>query len=248
MTRTRLKILLVAACRKEAESLVDLIRHGLRAAPFELIPVVAESVQEAKAKWSRDPELLMAMLDLKMPGETGEETVESGFALLEEFASRPGGRLMIHSGFSEPELQTRARSLGAGRYFLKDEDPAVLLSALSDIGREVADWLTRHSPPQPGPSLDEVNAAAEARHAADRAWFLTTPELWPAHQQQVVAVFDRAVLGEGANFAAAYEVARQRCAAESRPCPSQYDLTFVVVPEVGDPEGPPAWDLREQHS
>jgi hypothetical protein len=106
--------------------------------------------------------------------------------------------------------------------------------------------------PFPGPhessatSLDATNAAAEARHAADRAWFLSNPALWLEHQQQVVAVYERVILGYGANFGAAYEVAQQRCAAESRPCPTPYDLTFVVVPEVVDPEGPPEWDPREQ--
>jgi hypothetical protein len=91
-----------------------------------------------------------------------------------------------------------------------------------------------------------INAAAEGRHAADRAWFLSNPALWPEHQQQVVAVFERAILGHGVNFRAAYESARKRCAAESRPCPDQYDLTFIVVPAVVEPEGPPESEPCEQ--
>jgi hypothetical protein len=79
------------------------------------------------------------------------------------------------------------------------------------------------TPPSPGsqepaaPAFDATNPAAEARHDADRAWFLSNPALWPEHQQQVVAVYECAILGYGATFGAAYEAARQRCVAESRP-------------------------------
>jgi hypothetical protein len=95
------------------------------------------------------------------------------------------------------------------------------------------------------PSLNETNAVAEARHTADRAWFLSNPALWPERQQQIVAVFDRTILGQGPDFIEAYEAAQQQCAAQSKPCPDRYDLTFIIVPDVVDSEGASDWNPQE---
>jgi hypothetical protein len=92
------------------------------------------------------------------------------------------------------------------------------------------------------PALDAINSIAEARHIADRAWFLSNPSLWPERQQQIVAIFERTILGQGFGFGEAHEAAQKLCAAQSKPCPDQYDLTFVIVPDVVDPEPAPDWN------
>jgi len=238
---TCLKILIVDDHRQLLESFIALLE---RAAPLvEWQPIIAESYQEARTKWGQNKDIQVAVLDLKMPNESGEESLESGFALLSEFAPRPGSRVVIHSGFTDPLLQERARLLGASRYYSKDDAPAEKLTGLTKIGQDVAVWLTEHPVHNSAaPSLDASNEAAEARHAADRAWFLSNTTLWPERQQQIVAVFDRTILGQGPDFIEAYEAAQQQCAAQSKPCPDQYDLTFIIVPDVVDPEPAADWD------
>ena len=94
------------------------------------------------------------------------------------------------------------------------------------------------SPNVPGPG--------KAVHDDNRAWFFANPQLWPEYQNQVVAVFDKTVLGAGDRFTTAYQAAKDRCAADGKPCPDPYDVTFVVVPVVF-PDLPeiPDWDFGD---
>jgi hypothetical protein len=128
-----------------------------------------------------------------------------------------------------------------------DSNPKELIKQPHSITVVQAERLAENIssvPPEPAaaPSLNDINAVAETRHIEDRAWFLSNPTLWPERQQQVVAVSNRTILGQGADFVAAYEDAQHECAAHSKSCPTQFDLTFVIVPDVVDPEPAADWD------
>jgi hypothetical protein len=87
-------------------------------------------------------------------------------------------------------------------------------------------------------SLDD----ADARHIADRAWFLSNPSLWPERQHLVVAVYNSAIVGQGPDYVEAFEAAQRGCALHSKPCPGKYDVTYIIVPDVVDPEPAADWD------
>jgi hypothetical protein len=116
--------------------------------------------------------------------------------------------------------------------------------AISNSLDKSAQKANEESKPTKG-SQSGTDSGAETRHATDKAWFLSNPTLWSGRQQQVVAVFDRTILGEGPGFGTAYQTARQRCPVESKPCPDPYELTFIVVPDVVAPEGAPDWNPLE---
>ena len=80
----------------------------------------------------------------------------------------------------------------------------------------------------------------------DREWYFAHPELWPQHQNQIVAVYNRTVLGDGVGYTKAYEAAKATCAASGITCPSPYDISFVIPPVLMPnlPDLPP-WDFRD---
>ena len=240
MNGTPMKILIADDRPEQLASLAAMLSCPTPPRAVNWVPVVAGSVTEARAKWHQHPDMQAAVLDLYMPDTQGHETVDSGFDLLREFARRPGRKVLIHSGLLDPKLEARAKELGAERCFDKDGDPGELLAGLDEIAPLLLNWDSAHPRPEPDPqSLDAVNAAAEAKHVADRAWFLSDRTLWADRQEQVVAVFDRTVLGAGPGFRAAYEAAKQQSAAEAKSCPSPNDITFVVVPFLFDYDGVP---------
>lgn len=93
-------------------------------------------------------------------------------------------------------------------------------------------------------SDEQLWLLGERRHEENRAWFMSDRSLWKGRNNKVVAVYNKAVIGEGDDGLAAYDDAFARCAAKSELCPHPYDVTFVdVPPELPDLPLTPDWSL-----
>jgi CheY-like chemotaxis protein len=181
---------------------------------------------DALRLWDRNPNLRLAVVDLMMRNEAGVDTVEEGFALIRTLKQRPGSYVAVHSGYSDPALQARAKELGADDYFPKDVDPEKLHNRLLHQAELQAEWLKSNPPP---PEPIRIDPVADARHKANEQWFWSQQERWGRHENEVVAIHDRTVVAAGPDYLSAFMAANAKRAAASQPALTPDDYTFVTV-------------------
>ena len=110
-----------------------LIRECLRTLFLQTeIQVAAEASTAVEAlKLARERQLHVVLLDIRMPGGSGFET------LRQIKSERPELPILIHSTFDDAFCMNRSRELGASDYLVKGGDACQLIDAIRRAaGRE----------------------------------------------------------------------------------------------------------------
>jgi CheY-like chemotaxis protein len=94
-----------------------LARHGLS-------PVLAAGGDEALRQLTGGGDFRLVLLDLTMPGLSGEQTLQA------MRRTHPQLRVILMSGFSERETRERCQALGAADFVAKPFDIQVLLGKM----------------------------------------------------------------------------------------------------------------------
>jgi DNA-binding response OmpR family regulator len=118
---TARKILVV----DDEPSYCELVREFLEASGYDVI--LAFSGEEAiQAYQLNQPQ--MVLLDIRMPGKDGLET------LLELKTLDPGAMVIMLTAVSEEEIADKAKAIGAFNYLTKPIKPSYLLRFLNAVG------------------------------------------------------------------------------------------------------------------
>jgi CheY-like chemotaxis protein len=235
LTSTVADLLPILVVEDDARTLDDVARE--LSDRFRVWP--AGGRREGLALWHEHPELLLALVDLRIPEDMGlPSSVETGFRLIGELARRPGSVIVVRSAYNERGYRQTAARLGARDYLLKDDPFEEFYKRLNAARAS----LVPHADPAGGEAADGPAPLTEAmrRHLREHDSFFRRVDWVDRYAGEVVAVHGGVVWGHGADHeaaAASAAAALLRAAAEERPgLPVPQELTFLVVPDWKTPE------------
>jgi PAS domain S-box-containing protein len=186
----------------DSQEVRAVVRMVVQSAGFEVVAEGANGDEAILLAFRHEPDLLL--LDTSMPRVDGLEALPAIRAL------SPETRVVIFTGFEEPQLATRARELGAAGFIEKsiplEELPDRLLAVLTASGRGP---MLRAVPTTPEPDLLPQDRAVVSEHL-----------------QQFRELFDLAEIGMATLTSSGTVVRANRALAGLMSC-SPYDLVGV---------------------